>query len=111
RRHLADVVGQVAAHDPKRLRDRLHFLEPQRVPVRLDATVLQRRDERGGADDRRQLHGTLRLMAERVLAAVRTAPRTTELREFPMPDLPADGALLRVEVPALSGPHAKIYPK
>jgi hypothetical protein len=38
-------------------------------------------------------------MAEQVLAAVRTAPGTTELREFPMPGIPPGGALLRVEVP------------
>jgi len=37
-------------------------------------------------------------MAETVLAAVRTAPRTTELREFPVPELPADGALLKMAV-------------
>jgi threonine dehydrogenase-like Zn-dependent dehydrogenase len=50
-------------------------------------------------------------MAEQVLAAVRTAPRTTELREFPMPDLPADGALLRVEVAGICGTDVKMYAK
>ena len=34
-------------------------------------------------------------MAEQVLAAVRTGPGTTELREFPMPEIPDDGALLQ----------------
>ncbi len=29
-------------------------------------------------------------MAEKVLAAVRTAANTTEIREYPMPDVPAD---------------------
>jgi threonine dehydrogenase-like Zn-dependent dehydrogenase len=48
-------------------------------------------------------------MAEPVLAAVRTAPRTTELREFPMPDLPADGALLKVEVAGICGTDVKMY--
>src|SRR4051795_1790422 len=50
-------------------------------------------------------------MSDTVLAAVRTAPRTTELREFPMPDLPADGALLRVEVAGICGTDVKMYDK
>ncbi|MFA3876346.1 zinc-binding dehydrogenase [Streptomyces sp. MMCC 100] len=48
-------------------------------------------------------------MAETVLAAVRTAPSTTELREFPMPDIPADGALLKVEVAGICGTDVKMY--
>lgn len=48
-------------------------------------------------------------MSEQVLAAVRTAPRTTELREFPMPDIPGDGALLRVEVAGICGTDVKMY--
>ena len=50
-------------------------------------------------------------MAERVLAAVRTAPGTTELREFPMPDIPADGALMQVEVAGICGTDVKMYGK
>jgi threonine dehydrogenase-like Zn-dependent dehydrogenase len=50
-------------------------------------------------------------MAERVLAAVRTAPGTTEFREFPMPDIPDDGALLRVEVAGICGTDVKMYGK
>ena len=50
-------------------------------------------------------------MTETVLAAVRTAPRTTELREFPMPDLPDDGALLRVDVAGICGTDVKMYAK
>jgi threonine dehydrogenase-like Zn-dependent dehydrogenase len=50
-------------------------------------------------------------MAERVLAAVRTAPMTTELREFPMPDIPDDGALLKVEVAGICGTDVKMYAK
>ena len=42
-------------------------------------------------------------MAEQVLAAVRTGPGRTEFREFPMPDIPDDGALLRVEVAGCAG--------
>lgn len=50
-------------------------------------------------------------MAEQVLAAVRTAPGTTELREFPMPDVPDDGALLKVEVAGICGTDVKMYAK
>jgi threonine dehydrogenase-like Zn-dependent dehydrogenase len=50
-------------------------------------------------------------MAEHVLAAVRTGPGTTELREFPMPDIPEDGALLKVEVAGICGTDVKIYAK
>src|SRR5690242_5757709 len=50
-------------------------------------------------------------MAEQVLAAVRTAPGRTELREFPMPDIPEDGALLKVEVAGICGTDVKMYAK
>ena len=33
-------------------------------------------------------------MPEKVIAAVRTGPETTEFREFDMPDIPDDGALI-----------------
>ena len=48
-------------------------------------------------------------MAEQVLAAVRTGPSRTELHEFPMPDLPEDGALLKVEVAGICGTDVKMY--
>ena len=48
-------------------------------------------------------------MAEQVLAAVRTGPSTTELREYPMPDIPDDGALLKVEVAGICGTDVKMY--
>src|ERR1700722_4643449 len=48
-------------------------------------------------------------MVEQVLAAVRTAPGRTELREFPMPDIPEDGALLQVEVAGICGTDVKMY--
>ncbi|RCG30490.1 alcohol dehydrogenase [Sphaerisporangium album] len=48
-------------------------------------------------------------MAEHVLAAVRTAPGTTEFREYPMPDIPDDGALLKVEVAGICGTDVKMY--
>jgi threonine dehydrogenase-like Zn-dependent dehydrogenase len=50
-------------------------------------------------------------MAEQVLAAVRTGPGRTELREFPMPDIPGDGALLKVEVAGICGTDVKMYAK
>src|SRR6266545_2027504 len=48
-------------------------------------------------------------MDERVLAAVRTGPSRTELREFPMPDIPDDGALLKMEVAGICGTDVKMY--
>jgi threonine dehydrogenase-like Zn-dependent dehydrogenase len=48
-------------------------------------------------------------MAERVLAAVRTGPSKTELREFPMPEIPPDGALLKMEVAGICGTDVKMY--
>ncbi|MGH3967032.1 MAG: zinc-dependent alcohol dehydrogenase, partial [Mycobacterium sp.] len=50
-------------------------------------------------------------MAEQVWAAVRTAAGTTEIREFPMPDIPDDGALLKVEVAGICGTDVKMYAK
>ena len=50
-------------------------------------------------------------MADTVMAAVRTAPSRTEFREFPMPDLPPDGALLKVEVAGICGTDVKMYAK
>ena len=40
-----------------------------------------------------------KILAEKVNAAVRTAPQTTEFREYDMPDIPDEAALLKVEVP------------
>ena len=37
-------------------------------------------------------------MVEKVLAAVRVAPSKTEIREYPMPDIPEDAALMKMEV-------------
>src|SRR3954463_9907081 len=50
-------------------------------------------------------------MSEQVLAAVRTAPGTTELREFALPRIPEDGALLKVEVAGICGTDVKMYAK
>jgi threonine dehydrogenase-like Zn-dependent dehydrogenase len=50
-------------------------------------------------------------MEDHVLAAVRTGPSRTELREFPMPEIPDDGALLQVEVAGICGTDVKMYAK
>src|SRR5438034_9722906 len=42
-------------------------------------------------------------MAERVVAAVQTAPETTEIREFPLPEITPDAALLKVEAAGVCG--------
>lgn len=48
-------------------------------------------------------------MTQKVLAAVRTAPGTTEIREFPMPEIGNDEALLKVEVAGICGTDVKLY--
>ena len=46
---------------------------------------------------------------EKVLAAVRVAPGKTEIREFPMPGIPPDGALLKMEVAGICGTDVRLY--
>ncbi|MGH6692245.1 MAG: alcohol dehydrogenase catalytic domain-containing protein, partial [Gammaproteobacteria bacterium] len=48
-------------------------------------------------------------MAEKVQAAVRIGPSRTEFREYPMPEIPEDGALLRMEVAGICGTDVKLY--
>ncbi|HYW61519.1 MAG TPA: alcohol dehydrogenase catalytic domain-containing protein, partial [Xanthobacteraceae bacterium] len=48
-------------------------------------------------------------MAEKVLAAVRTGPSRTEIREYPMPDIPEDSALMKMEVAGICGTDVKLY--
>jgi threonine dehydrogenase-like Zn-dependent dehydrogenase len=48
-------------------------------------------------------------VAESVLAAVRTGPSRTEFREFPMPDIPPDAALMKMEVAGICGTDVKMY--
>ena len=48
-------------------------------------------------------------MAEKVLAAVRTGPSKTDIREFPMPDIAADSALMKMEVGGICGTDVKLY--
>jgi threonine dehydrogenase-like Zn-dependent dehydrogenase len=46
---------------------------------------------------------------EKVQAAVRTGPSKTEFREYPMPDIPDDSALLKMEVAGICGTDVKLY--
>jgi threonine dehydrogenase-like Zn-dependent dehydrogenase len=48
-------------------------------------------------------------VAEKVLAAVKAGPSTTELRELNMPDLPADAALMKVEIAGVCGTDVTQY--
>lgn len=50
-------------------------------------------------------------MSETVLAAVRTGPSKTEFQEFPMPEIGADSALLKMEVAGICGTDVKFYKK
>jgi threonine dehydrogenase-like Zn-dependent dehydrogenase len=46
---------------------------------------------------------------EKVVAAAKTGPSTIELREFPMPDVPPDAALLKMEVAGICGTDVKMF--
>ena len=48
-------------------------------------------------------------MAQQVIAAVRTGAHQTELREFPMPEVSQDSALLKMEVAGICGTDVKFY--
>src|SRR3954471_5453148 len=48
-------------------------------------------------------------VVEKVLAAVRVAPSKTEIREYPMPDIPEDAALMKMEVAGICGTDVKLY--
>jgi threonine dehydrogenase-like Zn-dependent dehydrogenase len=50
-------------------------------------------------------------MSEKVLAAVRVAPGTTEMREFDRPNIDDESALLRIEVAGICGTDVKLYSK
>ena len=43
-------------------------------------------------------------MAEKVLAAVRVAPGKTEIRDYPMPEIAEDAALMKMEVAEFAAP-------
>jgi threonine dehydrogenase-like Zn-dependent dehydrogenase len=46
---------------------------------------------------------------EKVLAAVRVGPGATEIREFPMPDISSDSAVMKMEVAGICGTDVKMY--
>src|ERR687891_2991384 len=48
-------------------------------------------------------------MSEKVLAAVRTGRSRTEFREFPMPEIAPDSALMKMEVAGICGTDVKLY--
>ncbi len=48
-------------------------------------------------------------MTESVHAAVRTGPSRIEFRDYPMPDIAADSALLRMEVAGICGTDVRLY--
>ena len=48
-------------------------------------------------------------MSDTVMAALKTGPSTTELREFSLPDIPPDAALLKVEVAGVCGTDVSQY--
>jgi threonine dehydrogenase-like Zn-dependent dehydrogenase len=50
-------------------------------------------------------------MTGKVLAAVRTGVHRTELREYPMPEVCEDSALLKMEVAGICGTDVKFYAK
>jgi threonine dehydrogenase-like Zn-dependent dehydrogenase len=50
-------------------------------------------------------------LAESTLAAVKIAPGQTEIREFPLPDVGEEEALLKVEVAGICGSDVKMYGK
>jgi threonine dehydrogenase-like Zn-dependent dehydrogenase len=50
-------------------------------------------------------------MRERVVAAVKVAPGTTELRELPVPEVAPDAGLLRIEAAGICGSDTRSYPK
>ena len=48
-------------------------------------------------------------MTENVLAMVRTGPSRMEMREYPMPEIADDAALLKMEVAGICGTDVKLY--
>ena len=50
-------------------------------------------------------------MSKQVLAAVRTGVHKTEFREYPMPEISEDSALLKMEVAGICGTDVKFYAK
>jgi len=50
-------------------------------------------------------------LTEQVTAAVRTGPHKTEFRDYPMPEISDEGAMLKMEVAGICGTDVKFYAK
>lgn len=50
-------------------------------------------------------------MADKVIAAVKSGPKQTEVREFSLPDIPVDGGLLKMEAGGICGSDVQSYPR
>jgi D-arabinose 1-dehydrogenase-like Zn-dependent alcohol dehydrogenase len=48
-------------------------------------------------------------MSERIVSAVAVAPKTTELQEFNIPEIPPDAGLLKVEAAGVCGADWPAY--
>ena len=48
-------------------------------------------------------------MVERVLASVKVGPGKLEIREFPMPQIDDESALLKMEVAGICGTDVKMF--
>ncbi|MDB5770535.1 MAG: D-arabitol-phosphate dehydrogenase, partial [Burkholderia sp.] len=46
---------------------------------------------------------------QKVRAAVKTGANKIEIQEFPMPEIPEDGALMKVEVAGICGTDVKMF--
>ncbi|HET9247305.1 MAG TPA: alcohol dehydrogenase catalytic domain-containing protein, partial [Xanthobacteraceae bacterium] len=88
----ARVLSEALAAGGRKQREKI-ALDRSRVGPRLPATSIN-----GGFS-----------VVERVLAAVRVAPSKTEIREYPMPDVPEDAALMKMEVAGICGTDVKLY--
>jgi threonine dehydrogenase-like Zn-dependent dehydrogenase len=57
----------------------------------------------------KELERGIVVMTQNVLAAVAVSPKQTEIRELPMPEVPNDGGVLRVEVVGVCGTDVANY--
>src|SRR6058998_4440769 len=70
--------------------------------------IIDRIDSVGSRDLQSVAAGGRRL-SERVLAAVKVGPSSTELRELDLPEIPDDAALMKVEVAGVCGTDVSQY--
>src|SRR5271154_126911 len=108
RRAAGNRAGDLRRHDRFAVRKREARARPVAQAIHRRAVV---RSSPGQAKHGNLYHGGGKgvKVAEKVLAAVRTGPGKTEIREYPMPDIPEDAALLRMEVGGICGTDVKLY--